>query len=109
MQAYLDARDWSGIQKELDSMSQNGGDADYMAAFFSQLGPKGLYALSMYAQGGAVSNADEQDVKEPVGNGLATASYEMPLTMNFLQGIGPSHDPEATPTQELPGGWDSGA
>ena len=109
MQAYLDARDWSGIQKELDSMSQNGGDADYMAAFFSQLGPKGLYALSMYAQGGAVSNADEQDVKEAVGNGLATASYEMPLTMNFLQGIEPANPPAGYATAELAGGWDTAA
>ena len=109
MQAYLDAHDWSGIQKELDAMAQNGDDPDYMAAFFSQLGPKGLYALSWYAQGGPSSDAaNEQEVQQIVGSGLATASYEMPLTMNFLQGIGPTNDPMAT-TQVLPGGWDSGA
>ena len=92
MQAYLDAHDWTGIQKELDAMSQNGDDADYMAAFFSQLGPKGLYALSEYAQGGPSSDAaNEQEVQQIVGSGLAAASFEMPLTMNFLQGMEPEN------------------
>jgi hypothetical protein len=110
MQAYLDAHDWSGIQKELDAMSRNGGDADYMAAFFSQLGPKGLYALSLYAQGGSSSDAaNEQEVQQIVGSGLATASYEMPLTMNFLQGMEPANAEPGYSTQQLPGGWDSGA
>lgn len=108
MQAYLDAHDWSGIQKELGNLTQNKGDADYMAAFFSQLGPTGLYALSMYAQGGGVSNADEQEVQEAVGNGLATASYEMPLSDNFLQGIKPGQ-PEADTTEPYPGGWNTAA
>jgi hypothetical protein len=110
MQAYLDAHDWSGIQKELDAMSQNGGDADYMAAFFSQLGPKGLYALSLYAQGGPSSDAaNEQEVQQIVGSGLATASYEMPLTMNFLQGMEPANAEPGYSTEMLPGGWDSAA
>jgi len=110
MQAYLDAHDWSGIQKELDAMAQNGDDADYMAAFFSQLGPKGLYALSGYAQGGASSDAaNEQEVQQIVGAGLATASYEMPLTMSFLQGMEPENPPPDYSTEVLPGGWDSGA
>ena len=110
MQAYLDAHDWSGIQKELDAMSQNGDDADYMAAFFSQLGPKGLYALSLYAQGGPSSDAaNEQEVQQVVGSGLATASYEMPLTMNFLQGMEPEHAEPGYSTEMLPGGWDSAA
>ncbi len=110
MQAYLDAHDWSGIQKELDAMSQNGDDADYMAAFFSQLGPKGLYALSLYAQGGPSSDAaNEQEVQQIVGSGLATASYEMPLTMNFLQGMEPEHAEPGYSTEMLPGGWDSAA
>jgi hypothetical protein len=110
MQAYLDARDWSGIQKELDAMSQNGDDADYMAAFFSQLGPKGLYALSLYAQGGPSSDAaNEQEVQQIVGSGLATASYEMPLTMNFLQGMEPENPEPGYSTEMLPGGWDSAA
>jgi hypothetical protein len=110
MQAYLDAHDWSGIQKELDSLSQNGGDADYMAAFFSQLGPKGLYALSLYAQGGPSSDAaNEQEVQQVVGSGLATASYEMPLTMNFLQGIEPANPPAGYATAVLAGGWDTAA
>ena len=110
MQAYLDAHDWSGIQKELDAMSQNGDDADYMAAFFSQLGPKGLYALSLYAQGGPSSDAaNEQEVQQIVGSGLATASYEMPLTMNFLQGMEPENPEPGYSTEMLPGGWDSAA
>jgi hypothetical protein len=110
MQAYLDANDWSGIQKELGAMSQNGDDADYMAAFFSQLGPKGLYTLSLYAQGGSSSDAaNEQEVQQIVGAGLATASYEMPLTMNFLQGMEPEHAPPGYATQELAGGWDTAA
>src|SRR5487761_299479 len=102
--------DWSGIQKELDAMSQNGDDADYMAAFFSQLGPKGLYALSLYAQGGPSSDAaNEREVQQIVGSGLATASYEMPLTMNFLQGMEPEHAEPGYSTEMLPGGWDSAA
>jgi hypothetical protein len=108
MQAYLDEHDWSGIQKELGNLTQNKGDADYMAAFFSQLGPTGLYALSLYAQGGGVSNADEQEVQEAVGNGLAAASYEMPLTDDFLQGIGPG-EPEAATMGPYPGGWNTAA
>jgi hypothetical protein len=110
MQAYLDAHDWSGIQKELDAMSQNGDDADYMAAFFSQLGPKGLYSLSLYAQGGPSSDAaNEQEVQQIVGSGLATASFEMPLTRSFLQGMEPENAPPGYATQELAGGWDTGA
>jgi hypothetical protein len=110
MQAYLDAHDWSGIQKELDAMSQNGDDADYMAAFFSQLGPKGLYSLSLYAQGGPSSDAaNEQEVRQVVGSGLATASFEMPLTRSFLQGMEPENAPPGYATQELAGGWDTGA
>jgi len=110
MQAYLDAHDWSGIQKELDAMSQNGDDADYMAAFFSQLGPKGLYSLSLYAQGGPSSDAaNEQEVQQVVGSGLATASFEMPLTRSFLQGMEPENAEPGYATQELAGGWDTGA
>ena len=110
MQAYLDAHDWTGIQKELDAMSQNGDDADYMAAFFSQLGPKGLYALSEYAQGGPSSDAaNEQEVQQIVGSGLAAASFEMPLTMSFLQGMEPEHAEPGYSTEQLPGGWDTGA
>jgi hypothetical protein len=110
MQAYLDAHDWSGIQKELDAMAQNGGDADYMAAFFTQLGPGGLYMLSMYAQGGSSKDKDdEQKVKEIVGSGLATASFEMPLSMKFLQGIKPENEPPGESPEELPGGWDTAA
>jgi hypothetical protein len=109
LQQYLDDHDWSGIQKELDNLTQNQGDADYMAAFFSQLGPTGLYALSGYAQGGAVSDSDAQEVQDVVGNSLATASYEMPLTMKFLQGIESSNEPPGETPQTLPGGWDSGA
>ncbi len=110
MQAYLDAHDWTGIQKELDAMSQNGDDADYMAAFFSQLGPKGLYALSEYAQGGPSSDAaNEQEVQQIVGSGLAAASFEMPLTMSFLQGMEPENPVDGYSTEQLPGGWDTGA
>ncbi len=110
MQAYLDAHDWTGIQKELDAMSQNGDDADYMAAFFSQLGPKGLYALSEYAQGGPSSDAaNEQEVQQIVGSGLAAASFEMPLTMSFLQGMEPENPEPGYSTAQLPGGWDTGA
>ncbi len=110
MQAYLDAHDWTGIQKELDAMSQNGDDADYMAAFFSQLGPKGLYALSEYAQGGPSSDAaNEQEVQQIVGSGLAAASFEMPLTMSFLQGMEPENLVDGYSTEQLPGGWDTGA
>ncbi len=110
MQAYLDAHDWTGIQKELDAMSQNGDDADYMAAFFSQLGPKGLYALSEYAQGGPSSDAaNEQEVQQIVGSGLAAASFEMPLTMSFLQGMEPENPEPGYSTEQLPGGWDTGA
>jgi hypothetical protein len=110
MQAYLDDHDWSGIQKMLTAMAQNGGDADYMAAFFSQLGPTGLYGLSLYAQGGSSKDKDnEQEVKEIVGSGLATASFEMPLSMKFLQGIEPENPPLGYVTEEMPGGWDTGA
>lgn len=109
MRQYLDDNDWSGIQKELDNLSANQGDADYMAAFFSQLGPEGLYGLSTYAQGGGVSSAGEQEVQSIVGNGLATASYEMPLTWKFLQGIQSDRETPGYSPEMLPGGWDSGA
>ena len=109
MQQYLADNDWSGIQKELDNLSANQGDADYMAAFFSQIGPTGLYALSTYAQGGGVSKSDEQEVQSVVGNSLATASYEMPLTWKFLQGIQSDREPPGYTPETLPGGWDSGA
>ena len=110
MQAYLDGRDWAGIQKMLSAMSQNEGDADYMAAFFSQIGPAGLYGLSLYAHGGRSSDSgNEQEVREIVGSGLATASFEMPLTMKFLQGIEPDNPPLGYVTAEMPGGWDTGA
>lgn len=110
MQTYLDDHDWPGIQKELDALSRNGSDADYMAAFFSQLGPAGLYQLSLYAQGGPSSDKNrEQEVQQIVGSGLATASYEMPLTLKFLQGIQPKNPPADYSTEMLPGGWDTGA
>jgi len=107
LEAYLDAHDQAGIQKMLDAMSQNEGDSDYMAALFSQLGPSGLYELSMLAQGGADKDTAQQ-VKTVVGNGLAAASYEMPLTWKFLQGIQSKQQAPGT-SEELPGGWDSGA
>jgi len=108
MDAYLDAHDQAGIQKMLDAMSQNSGDSDYMAAFFSQLGPTGVYELSMLARGGADKDT-AQEVKTVVGNGLAAASYEMPLTWKFLQGIQPKNPMPGSSPEELPGGWDSGA
>ena len=110
MSAYLQAHDQAGIQKMLSAMSQNEGDSDYMAAFFSQLGPTGLYALSLLAQGGGSKDKDSEDeVKTIVGDGLATASYEMPLTWSFLQGIESANEPPGTTPETLPGGWDSGA
>jgi hypothetical protein len=110
MQAALDARNWKAIQAQLAAMSANGGDADYMAAFFTQLGPSGLYGLSLYAQGGPSSDkANEQLVKNIVGSGLATASFEMPLSMKYLQGIEPKEPPIGYVSAEQPGGWDTGA
>jgi hypothetical protein len=110
MSAYLQAHDQAGVQKMLDAMAQNEGDSDYMAAFFSQLGPSGLYALSLLAQGGGSKDKDsENEVKTIVGDGLASASYEMPLTRSFLQGIAPANQPLGYSTETMPGGWDSGA
>jgi hypothetical protein len=109
MQGYVNDHDWSGVQKELNNLSQNEGDADYMAAFFSQLGPVGLYGLSQYANGAAGKDNDQQ-VQEIVGSGLATASFEMPLTRKFLQGMEPAEaQPGAYSTEQLPGGWDTSA
>jgi hypothetical protein len=108
MQAALDARNWKAIQAQLNAMSQNGGDADYMAAFFSQLGPSGLYALSMYARG-AGGKGNDQMVQEIVGSGLASASFEMPLSMKYLQGIEPKDPPLGYVTAEMPGGFDTGS
>lgn len=110
MSAYLQAHDQAGVQKMLDAMAQNEGDSDYMAAFFSQLGPSGLYALSLLAQGGGSKDKDsENEVKTIVGDGLASASYEMTLTRSVLQGIAPANELPGTSPETLPGGWDSGA
>ena len=110
MLTYLEDHDWKGIQRQLDALAQNTGDPDYNAAFFSQLGPTGLYGLSLYAQGGPSSDKDnEQEVRAIVGSGLASASYEMNLTNDFLQGIEPEHPPVGYVPAEMPGGWDTGA
>ena len=111
MSAYLQAHDQAGIQKMLDAMARSEGDSDYMAAFFSQLGPSGLYSLAMLAQEGGSKDKDTADeVKWVVGNGLASASYEMTLTRGFLQGIEPDLErrPPGYSPEMLPGGWDSG-
>jgi hypothetical protein len=108
LQAYLDNRDWTGIQKELTAMSNNTGDSDYMAALFSKLGPTALYQLSLYTDEGN-SDSTRNEVKVVVGNGLAAASYEMNLTNKFLQGIAPPNPPAGYSTAEMPGGWDTGA
>ena len=87
----------------LNAMAQNGGDADYMAAFFCQLGPAGLYGLSLYAQGGrAATRTTSRKCRRSSASGLATASFEMPLTMKFLQGIEPDNPPPGYSTEMLP-------
>lgn len=108
LQAYLDARDWAGIQQVLSAMKANGNDADYLSALFTQLGPSGLWQLSLYAQGGG-DQGNEQEVRQIVGSGLATASFEMNLTRAFLQGIEPPNPMFGYATEQLPGGWDTSA
>jgi hypothetical protein len=105
LQAALDARNWAGIQQALLAMKANGDDADYMSALFTQLGPSGLWQLSLYAQGGR-DKGQEQEVRQVIGTGLATASFEMNLTRSFLQGM-KSGDPFGYPPELQPGGWDT--
>lgn len=75
MQAYLKGKDVTGVQKELAALKANEYDPAYTAAFFTELGTAGLYALAQYAQGRGDSEAGEEEVKEVLGNALATSNY----------------------------------
>jgi hypothetical protein len=89
LSALIAANDWSGVQAELKTLKGNDDDPDYMAALFTALGPSAIYYLSAdyntLKESGHQSEADE--LQNVIGQGLATASSEFPLTGKYLEGI----------------------
>jgi hypothetical protein len=75
-------------------------DPAYMAAFFGALGPQGLTALGLqvtgYQQGG--DQGRYLDWASAVGQGLATASYQMPYQQGWLGQLQLPHDLAADPS-----------
>jgi hypothetical protein len=75
-------------------------DPAYMAAFFTALGPQGLTALGLqvtgYQQGG--DQGRYLAWASAVGQGLATASYQMPYQQGWLGQLQLPHDLGADPS-----------
>lgn len=86
LQALQDRDNDDFIEAEL---RKYGDDPTYLAAFFQALGPRGLAMLGLqvngYEQDG--DGAKYQLWSTTVGSALATASYQLPFSDNWLTGL----------------------
>jgi len=85
----------------LTELQQYADDPAYMAAFFTALGAQGLTALGLqvtgYQQGG--DRGRYHAWAAAVGQGLATASYQMPYKSGWLGQLQLPNDLESNPAQ----------
>lgn len=82
-------QDHSSTDFVLSELTTNAADPAYLAAFFKALGPQGLAQLGLqtigYQQQG--QQAQYQLWSATIGTALATASYQMPFSQDWLNGI----------------------
>jgi hypothetical protein len=86
-----------------DDLAQHADDPEYMAAYFKALGPHGVAQLGLQVNGYKQQGQDDkyQGWSGLVSNGLATASYKMPFSQDWLSQITLPNDYMGGPGPEL--------
>ena len=83
--ALLEVGNDSAVLQEMAVLKANDTNVAYMDALVTALGPGGLAKLAPLADG---SSASARLIRQTVSTSLATASYGMKLTQDFLNGFG---------------------